>query len=410
MDPDGDQVRYGWDWNGDGVVDEWSGFGSSGWTDSRSHSWSSLGTYYVKVYAQDSHYASSGWSSSLTVTISNRAPNTPSTPSGTIDGYENFFYSYSTSATDPDGDKVQYRFDWGDGSVSDWTGLVSSGSSANAYHSWSSGVYYVEAQAKDEHGAVSLWSNNLKVIISNDEDSHNNEVSVYAIGHYLTYGDLPNAIADAQGFLSIMQYTSIIPIPPQYNENVTEEKFMDPSLVGDRGQDYLWVDNVDFVYYSGHSDEGGLKLYRYDEREDPIARPDYVQYNEVKWGDKDLEWMALSSCCVLQESTYPQWFPALDDKLHGICGFDSEATDVYNLGYWFAVYMAEGSYRYSIGRSWQEATIATETGRTAAILYGQSADISFYDEPFPVGGSPTFPDPNYENSGYWELRYDHWRC
>ena len=29
-DPEGDQVKYGWDWNGDGTVDEWSGLVNSG--------------------------------------------------------------------------------------------------------------------------------------------------------------------------------------------------------------------------------------------------------------------------------------------------------------------------------------------------------------------------------------------
>jgi len=309
---------------------------------------------------------------------------------------------------------VKYRFNWGDGHISDWTSLVPSGSSASQSHTWTSGgVYEVTAQAMDEHSATSQnWSIPLVVMIYGDEDGHSNEVSVYAISHYLTYGDLPNAIADAQGFLSIMQYASIIPIPPQYNENVREWKFMDSSVMGhwgEMGEDYLWADNVDFVYYSGHSDEGGLKLWAYDEHEDPVARPDYVQSNEVKWGDKDLEWMALSSCCLLHESTYSQWLPAFDNRLHGICGFDSEATDVTNLGYWFAIYMVEGSYRYSIGRSWREATIDTEPGHWAAILYGQSADISFYDEPFPGGGYGGFPDPNYSNS-YWQLRWDHWGC
>jgi len=68
-DPNGDQVQYGWDWDGNGTVDEWSTLKPSGAADSRPHSWSVAGTYYLKVKAQDSKGAESGWTSSLTVTI-----------------------------------------------------------------------------------------------------------------------------------------------------------------------------------------------------------------------------------------------------------------------------------------------------------------------------------------------------
>ncbi|MCD6573531.1 MAG: hypothetical protein J7K95_05510, partial [Thermoplasmata archaeon] len=68
-DPEGDQVKYGWDWDGDYVVDEWTGYYSSGATCSRSHSWDSEGIYHVRVKAKDVNGVESGWSSSLTVTI-----------------------------------------------------------------------------------------------------------------------------------------------------------------------------------------------------------------------------------------------------------------------------------------------------------------------------------------------------
>lgn len=70
-DPSGNQVKYGWDWNGDSVVDEWSGFGPSGWIDSRPHSWSSPSIYYVKVKAQNINGVESGWSFNKEVLISN---------------------------------------------------------------------------------------------------------------------------------------------------------------------------------------------------------------------------------------------------------------------------------------------------------------------------------------------------
>jgi len=64
----------------------------------------------------------------------NPPPNTPSTPNGPSTIEVGQSGTYNTSATDPDGDLVKYRFDWdaaGSHDYSDWTDLVPSGQSAN---------------------------------------------------------------------------------------------------------------------------------------------------------------------------------------------------------------------------------------------------------------------------------------
>jgi hypothetical protein len=67
-DPNGDPLLYQFDW-GDGSSTT-TGWYTSGATASASYSWSSLGTYSVKVRAEDSTGAWSNWSSpSLSVTI-----------------------------------------------------------------------------------------------------------------------------------------------------------------------------------------------------------------------------------------------------------------------------------------------------------------------------------------------------
>jgi hypothetical protein len=71
-DPDGDTLRYGFDWLNSGLVNEWvpsSGYVTSGVSQSVVHSWNSGGLYHVKVKAQDSHGASSGWSQSCDITV-----------------------------------------------------------------------------------------------------------------------------------------------------------------------------------------------------------------------------------------------------------------------------------------------------------------------------------------------------
>ena len=96
----------------------------------------------------------------------NNPPNTPLTPSGPDSGHVNLTHAFSTSATDPDGDRVQYRFDWGDGFGSPWSDLVASGTQVEITGSWwLPGNYEVKAQAKDEHGATSSWSGGHQVTI-----------------------------------------------------------------------------------------------------------------------------------------------------------------------------------------------------------------------------------------------------
>jgi hypothetical protein len=166
-DPDGDQVKYTFDW-GDGTTSS-TGLVNSGTSASSSHAWSKAGTYQVKAIATDIKDASStSWSSSLAVAINvNNPPNTPSKPSGLNAGYTGAAYSYSTKATDPNRDKVKYTFDWGDGTTSS-TGLVNSGTSASSSHAWSkAGTYQVKAIATDSKDASSTsWSSSLAVAIN----------------------------------------------------------------------------------------------------------------------------------------------------------------------------------------------------------------------------------------------------
>jgi hypothetical protein len=129
-DPDGDNIRYKFDW-GDGSPNRYSPEVPSGSEGSASHTYTSAGTYQVKVSAQDIYGAPSDWSITTQITISaggeNNAPNTPITPKGPSSGNVNITYSFSSFATDPDGDRVAIRFDWGDGNISDWSSFVASG-------------------------------------------------------------------------------------------------------------------------------------------------------------------------------------------------------------------------------------------------------------------------------------------
>jgi hypothetical protein len=163
-DPNRENVRYTFDW-GDGSISETT-FMKSGSKASAAHTWSAVGTYLVRARATDSRGASSAWSNSLVVSISNvlnYPPNRPTTPIGPRKGYVGNSYAYLAYSRDPNGDQIRYIFDWGDGTTSE-TGFLGSGKSASASKSWETqGTYYVKVRAEDSGKASSSWSNSLAV-------------------------------------------------------------------------------------------------------------------------------------------------------------------------------------------------------------------------------------------------------
>ncbi len=68
-DPDDHQIRYGWDWDGDDDVDQWTDYVDQDTQITTSHKWSSKGTYFIKVKAQDEYGYESEWSDPLSVTM-----------------------------------------------------------------------------------------------------------------------------------------------------------------------------------------------------------------------------------------------------------------------------------------------------------------------------------------------------
>ena len=81
-DPDGDDIKYGFDWNNNGVVDQWTESTPSGKGLSRSFSWATPGVKTFQVMAQDSQGATSDWTS-YTINIDNTACSNGATDPGT---------------------------------------------------------------------------------------------------------------------------------------------------------------------------------------------------------------------------------------------------------------------------------------------------------------------------------------
>ena len=181
-DDNDDDIRYGWDWNGDGDVEDWTEYYTSGTTAYGSHLWGVAGTYNVQVIAEDEHGAQSDlFSTPLTVIIEVSPNNPPSTPTALscsvlsanegigIKGTEYVFETYSS---DPDGDMIKYLIDFDGNGVDHTTDLFVSGVNAQIPITFNNaGTYYLTAKAEDEHGTQSDSFSNPPLVIQIRENS-----------------------------------------------------------------------------------------------------------------------------------------------------------------------------------------------------------------------------------------------
>ncbi|OGI21948.1 MAG: hypothetical protein A2808_02265 [Candidatus Moranbacteria bacterium RIFCSPHIGHO2_01_FULL_55_24] len=88
-DSDGDTLRYGYDWDKNGSVDQWApsiGFISSGKTRTVSYSWYTSGAHTFQVLAQDFRGNNSGWSSH-TITLAAKTCVWQAIPLDDFDGW-----------------------------------------------------------------------------------------------------------------------------------------------------------------------------------------------------------------------------------------------------------------------------------------------------------------------------------
>lgn len=101
----------------------------------------------------------------------NNAPYKPVKPSGPVYIESGGSFSYTAQTFDPDGDKVRYKFDWGDGNFSDWSEYLNGNQSVIISYTWyQNSNFSVKVIAQDELGRNSSWSESLLVYCSFADD------------------------------------------------------------------------------------------------------------------------------------------------------------------------------------------------------------------------------------------------
>ena len=204
-DTDYDRVSVRVDW-GNGDTSDWSEPFRSGDTMTLTYAWPAPGDFKVSAQAKDERGAVSLWSNWHAIAINdtiNEPPLMPSTPTGADTGFADSDYDFSTLAGDPNGDRVQLQFDWGDGDTSDWSALVSESTQITMGKAWrSAGEYSVTARARDDKGLTSGWSNVHIMVVAWDTVSRPPLVPFAPVGpdtgyvdssyEFLTAGGDPN--------------------------------------------------------------------------------------------------------------------------------------------------------------------------------------------------------------------------
>ena len=111
-------------------------------------------------------------------TSGNTAPDKPSKPNGPSSGIPFLKYTFETNTSDPDEDTIYYKWDWGNGEISEWIGPFASGDIVKETYRWNEkGSYEIKVKSKDEIDAETGWSDPLTIKISFSRSHNRNHIN-----------------------------------------------------------------------------------------------------------------------------------------------------------------------------------------------------------------------------------------
>jgi hypothetical protein len=166
------------------------------------------------------------------------------------------------------------------------------------------------------------------------------------------------------------------------------------------GTEHRYVDTVDLAFFHGHGGSSWDSLYRrrlkgpwfgHNHRHD---NPFLVPGDAYRaWGDSDMEWMAMKGCEILNNTTRPYWYGAMD-RLHLILGFKTKSysTRYGRFGDKFAYYIRRG---WTLPQAWFRATDATQPHRRVIARVIAEDYCHFYDRWYRSCGD------RYHDGHYW---------
>lgn len=168
-------AEWMFDW-GDGTTSSWLKLEQNSSMISKSHTWSSSGEFEVRIVFRDRFFPQGVVSSPKMVKIFNITsediPTAAIIQSPIQTGATNRSYTFFVWSTQKIDTMVQYRVNFDDGVVSNWSNWVSSNDIIEMTHQWQHpGEYGIKAQIKNEFNLISEWSTPVTIFIKVDTDN-----------------------------------------------------------------------------------------------------------------------------------------------------------------------------------------------------------------------------------------------
>lgn len=209
--------------------------------------------------------------------------------------------------------------------------------------------------------------------------------------------DLKNCDNDADGFYNKLSGVQQF----NYGDDLAWDQDFEESGVGSptAGTDHIYVDNVDIVYFAGHSGTGG-PLFGVANHDDGTAKS-----SEMSLGERQIEWIVFSSCELLKYdggAVFNRWGWPVFNGLHYILGFHTTCGDSGSRGKKFAKKLNDG---WTVRCAWIKACKETEgSGTKWAYLRADqsSANTNTYCDHW-HGKGYVSPDPD-NPSVLWYLK------
>ena len=199
--------------------------------------------------------------------------------------------------------------------------------------------------------------------------------------------DLKNNDDNTRGFANTLQGVRRF----DWGDDLAWDQDFEESGVGSpsAGDDQIWADDVDIVFFSGHGSMAG-PLFGVANHDDGRARP-----SELRLGNRDCEWVVWDACQVLERDNL-NVFNRLRTAfagLHYMLGFDTTCGDSGDRGKKFAERLNDG---WTIRDAWIRACTETEGSDTnwAYLRAGTSTADTFNDHWWgkgSVSADPTGP-------------------
>lgn len=254
---------------------------------------------------------------------------------------------------------------------------------------------------------IAVWLLTILLLLSFTTYAYSWSVGVEWVNKYNGVdgmGNLDNNGYNATGFYDQL---GLVGWERKFNwgDNAAWEEDFKKIWVG--GTDYIWIDNVNFGYFSGHGDPDSFAFgTHYDD-------PYLTGRTEAYWGDQYLNWIVIDACEVLKyygngRYVWDRWIYPVMYGLHSIMGFDSVSRDVRDRGSYFARYMNGYWGTNQITYAWHYATWATEYGEPATynMMVGTSVNWppETWDDHLPGYGWYSSDPINY-NYGWYSKNY-----